>query len=224
MDRPLYVAPGQGLILLFGQTEQIGSEAEHPWRVGAVMGLVNVEITREQVVGWGALDLVDEEQLDRWLAGRERLSLDAILDAETHGGRCMWVIMRPEVISERLAHQCGVDLARSHLALVDERGTYVDLRSRSAPAAKQEWLDGEVSLGGLRYAARRAEAASVLVSELDDPVAHITAQILAVVTNTEPYWTFRQMFYRHLDVFPDRDRDHAVRELVRERLHHVGTQ
>lgn len=180
---------------------------------------LQIPITREALITWGADQIYSAKHLDRWLHHQESLPLSSFLEIDTASGRLFWAIMRPEILEPALIHQCGIDLAQHHLALVDERGDiYVDLRSRKTPKAKQAWLDGDLSLGGLMYAQRRAQEAQRLVAELDDTNAHNTAHILAVLTETEPCWTFRQMFYRHADVFPGRDAEREVIELVRARI------
>lgn len=183
-------------------------------------GLADSTITKEQLVAWGAARLYSERHLERWMGGRQALTVGAILEVDTAGGRPLWAIMREEVLPAELMHQCAIDLALWHLERVDELDTYVDFRSRRAPQAKQAWLDGELSLGGLMHVARRAADAQALVSELEDPVVHHTAQIMTVVTETEPAWTFRQIYYRHRDVFDDRDSDRAVLDMVHERIRH----
>lgn len=174
-------------------------------------------VSRVDLVDWGAERMYSATHIDRWLSHQPEKSIEELLDVPTRGGRIYWAIMRESLLPSALMHHMSIEFAHNFHNQVE--GTcYIDFRSPRVIEAKQGWLDGDLSLGALKHAERRAIEAQQLVAELEDPLAHTTAKLFVQLADTDPRSAFRNVYYTYTEAFPSRDTDHRLNLRVREMI------
>jgi hypothetical protein len=187
------------------------------------MSLLQSSITYQQVVDAGALKLYAERHVKRWFGGKPELTLEEALSITTHPIHIFWAVMRERHLPAGVIHQLAVDIGREFLARADGQGVYVDFRSRRVLDAKQRYVDGEISLGALLVAKRKAEQARADVAELDDPRVSAAAHIVCEAGGEDAEEAFTQTFYTFDSVYGRREDQRWLIRQARSRLSTWGT-
>ena len=116
-----------------------------------------LSITIDNLLSWGPCR--NHDKLRDLAADRERWTAIDILALDQPPGDLLWVVLRPELIHDRVLHELACDFAEHVLHLFE--GMYPDdARPRAAIEAKRAWLREEVGEGQLRKAAAARAAAA----------------------------------------------------------------
>ena len=149
--------------------------------------LETLSITIDDLLSWGPCR--DYLELGRLAAGRERWTALDILALDQPPGDLLWVVLRTELIPERVLHELACDFAE-HVLYLFERVRPEDGRPRAAIEAKRAWLRGEITDEQLLAAEDGAKSAAVAAAAV---AAATSAAATSAAEQAERIWQLQHV-------------------------------
>jgi hypothetical protein len=183
------------------------------------MNLLDTDYGYDDLRRWGALEIYPEAQVRAWFGTRPRLSIGETLKlARIRPSILFWVVLRAELVDERLLHGLAVDLAEALLARLRSEGHYIDFRTERVLLRKRAWIARQISLGELSVARQRAMQARGDVSEIDDPAVWIGAKAAVQASVDDGRTAITDVYYTALEHDASRAHQRAIVDGVRASL------
>jgi hypothetical protein len=147
----------------------------------------NKVITIDQVFSFYPCYEEDKfRELHSSLGYPEEMTIEEILHCDYRPEDILWLILRPEIIPERLLHELSIIFAERSLMKEVEAGRFPDPRSWWAVNAKKLWLQGKISDEELEKARAYADAAAAYAADAAD-AAYAAAAAAAADADAAAY-------------------------------------
>lgn len=163
------------------------------------MGLLQQKISRSCVTQWGG-DVALGEDVIQQLFDSEEISLAKLLEKDVPPLCKCWVILRRQLIPEKVLHEIAQDLAEEYIKKLRTDKTYADFRTDRILEGKRKWINDEISLGELAVHRRDADDILRLVSEHHDQNVANLALALRAVAEDDATLCMDQVYRRIADI------------------------
>lgn len=167
------------------------------------MNVSEKRITYADVVRRGALQVMSEAALRRISNNAEEMTVGEMLRLPINPRLLACAIMHEEIVSSRDMRLIAAALADIVFESAARQGIYVDFRTRGAIEVARQFARSECSLGELRVACVKAEAAQDSVMELANPLVDELAAIAVSVCDPDSRSAILRTLADALDLFHD---------------------
>lgn len=185
------------------------------------MNLLERSIRYEEMIAYGAAQLYQEPQLRKWFGPRESITVLEALKSQVGLSKVMFLVMRPQIIPERVMHHVAVAACQMFLDRLAADGVYLDFRLPKYLGAKERWISKEIGPGALSTTQRAMEQLKRVLAEHPDLRARFAAHAVSCAIQDDAALAVKQIFYTSIKVYKDAAFARFFQDFIKEKLEKI---